>query len=97
IRDGGIEGVVISLGQLHFSRIEVAGDRVQAGAGARLKDVAHAARRAGLTGLEFFEGIPGSVGGALRMNAGAMGASTFQRLESLRVMDPSGMMLPLTA
>ena len=90
VRDGGIRGVVVSLAHPHFSRVEVRGDRVVAGAGARLKNIAHEARRAGLTGLEFFEGIPGALGGALRMNAGAMGAWTFDSVETLRYMDRSG-------
>lgn len=74
VRDGGIRGIVLSLSHPHFSRIELAGERITAGAGARLKNIAHEARRAGLGGVEFFEGIPGCLGGALRMNAGAMGA-----------------------
>src|ERR1039457_5198153 len=71
VRDGGFRGVVGCLVHQHFSRIEAAGQRLRCGAGARLKAVAVEARRNGLTGLEFLEGIPGSVGGALRMNAGA--------------------------
>ena len=73
IKDGGIRGVVICLAQAHFNRLEITGYRLHCGAGAKLKLVAVEARRHGLTGLEFLEGIPGSVGGALRMNAGAMG------------------------
>jgi UDP-N-acetylmuramate--L-alanine ligase/UDP-N-acetylenolpyruvoylglucosamine reductase len=90
IRDGGIRGVVISLCHAHFSRVEVSGEMLVCGAGARLKLVASEAKRAGLTGLEFLDGIPGTVGGALRMNAGAMGASTFEAVESIRVMDYAG-------
>lgn len=90
VRDGGIRGLVISLAHAAFSEIRIEGERVTAGAGARLKTVAHEARRAGLTGLEFFEGIPGSLGGALRMNAGAMGAWTFDSVERLRYMDRAG-------
>ena len=56
----------------------------------RLKNVAVEARRSGLCGLEFLEGIPGSVGGALRMNAGAMGGATFDAVESVRVMAYDG-------
>ena len=66
------------------------GPRLYCGAGARLKAVAVEARRQGLAGLEFLEGIPGSVGGALRMNAGAMGAATFDAVESARLMDYDG-------
>jgi UDP-N-acetylenolpyruvoylglucosamine reductase len=90
VRDGGIRGVVVSLAHPHFSRVEIQGERITAGAGARLKSIAHEARRAGLTGLEFFEGIPGALGGALRMNAGAMGAWTFDAVESLRYMSRAG-------
>jgi UDP-N-acetylenolpyruvoylglucosamine reductase len=97
VRDGGIRGVVVSLAHPHFSRIEIEGHRITAGAGARLKTLAHEARRAGLSGLEFFEGIPGSLGGALRMNAGAMGSWTFDRVERLRFMDPSGEVRDLPA
>ena len=90
VRDGGIRGVVVGLHHASFSRVDVEADRVSAGAGARLKLVAIAARRGGLTGLEFLEGIPGSVGGALRMNAGAYAAWTFDRIESVRYMTPEG-------
>jgi UDP-N-acetylenolpyruvoylglucosamine reductase len=74
----------------NFSRVEVVGERLQCGAGAKLKQVAVEARRHGLSGLEFLEGIPGSVGGALRMNAGAMGGATFEVVESVRLMDFDG-------
>jgi UDP-N-acetylenolpyruvoylglucosamine reductase len=60
------------------------------GAGAKLKQVSTEAKRAQLTGLEFLEGIPGTVGGALRMNAGAMGGWTFDVVESVRYMDYCG-------
>jgi UDP-N-acetylenolpyruvoylglucosamine reductase len=90
IRDGGIRGFVICLVHPHFSRIEIAGQRLHCGAGAKLKNVAIEARRKELAGLEFLEGIPGSVGGALRMNAGAMGGWTFDVVESLRYMDHGG-------
>jgi UDP-N-acetylenolpyruvoylglucosamine reductase len=97
VRDGGIRGIVLSLAHPHFSRIEIDGERITAGAGARLKNIAHEARRAGMGGLEFFEGIPGSLGGALRMNAGAMGAWTFDAVEELRCMSRSGTILTLPA
>jgi UDP-N-acetylenolpyruvoylglucosamine reductase len=90
IRDGGIRGVVVSLQNEFFSRIEVRGVELHCGAGARLKHVANAARDAGLAGLEFLEGIPGCVGGALRMNAGAMGAMTFEAVERVRFMGRDG-------
>ena len=61
VKDGGFRGVVVCLIHPHFSRIEVAGQRLRCGAGAKLKAVAVEAKRNGLAGLEFLEGIPGSV------------------------------------
>jgi UDP-N-acetylenolpyruvoylglucosamine reductase len=90
VRDGGFRGVAICLAQPNFSRIEVAGERLHCGAGAKLKNIAIEAKRNGLGGVEFLEGIPGSVGGALRMNAGAMGGATFNVIESVRFMDHTG-------
>jgi len=90
VRDGGIRGAVICLAHASFSRIDVAGERLHCGAGAKLKNVAVEAKRNGLSGLEFLEGIPGSVGGALRMNAGAMGGATFDAVESVCLMDFTG-------
>ena len=60
------------------------------GAGVRLKQVAAAARNAGIGGFEWMEGIPGSVGGSLRMNAGAMGAETFEQVVSVQVVNSRG-------
>ncbi|MBM3847117.1 MAG: UDP-N-acetylmuramate dehydrogenase [Verrucomicrobia bacterium] len=97
IRDGGIRGIVFCLCQPAFSSIVVDGCRLDCGAGAKLKLVAVTARQAGIAGLEFLEGIPGSVGGALRMNAGAMGAWTFQAVESVRVMSREGVARDLPA
>ena len=90
VRDGGIRGLVLSLQTPGFSRIETEDGRIRAGAGAPLKQLANEARRAGLSGMEFLEGIPGSVGGALRMNAGAMGGWTFDVVEVLRYLDDDG-------
>lgn len=90
IRDGGVRGVVVCLAQPGFAQIEIAGAHLRCGAGAKLKAVASKARALGLAGLEFLEGIPGSVGGALRMNAGAMGGSTFAVISQVRFMDPTG-------
>ena len=90
VKDGGFRGVVISLAQPSFSRIEIAGEHLSCGAGARLKAVAVEAKRHDLAGLEFMEGIPGSVGGGLRMNAGAMGGEMFEVVESVRLMDGTG-------
>jgi UDP-N-acetylenolpyruvoylglucosamine reductase len=90
VRDGGVRGVVISLSHLAFAQLAVEGERLHCGAGAKLKHVANEARRRALAGLEFLEGIPGSVGGALRMNAGAMGGWMFDVVESVRFMDEHG-------
>ena len=90
IRDEGIRAVVICLCHPIFSQIKVEGTDLHCGAGAKLKMVATQARDAGLTDLEFLEGIPGSVGGALRMNAGAMGGATFDVVKQIRLADPCG-------
>ena len=76
VRDGGIAGVVIRLPPRGFGETTVDGDVVEAGAAALDRRVAEAAAAANLGGLEFFFGIPGTVGGALRMNAGANGGET---------------------
>jgi UDP-N-acetylenolpyruvoylglucosamine reductase len=90
VRDGGFRGAVICLSHPSFSKIEFEGVRLRCGAGAKLKNVAIEARRHGLSGMEFLEGIPGSVGGALRMNAGAMGGQTFDLVESVRLINFEG-------
>ncbi|PYM16092.1 MAG: UDP-N-acetylmuramate--alanine ligase, partial [Verrucomicrobia bacterium] len=90
IKDGGIRGAVICLAHPNFSRVEIIGNRLHCGAGAKLKTVAVEAKRHGLSSLEFLEGIPGSVGGALRMNAGAMGSWMFDVVETIRFMDCAG-------
>lgn len=90
VRDGGFRGVAICLSQPSFSKIEINGEKMFCGAGAKLKNVAVEARRNSLSGVEFLEGIPGSVGGALRMNAGAMGGQTFDAVETVRLMDYQG-------
>jgi UDP-N-acetylmuramate dehydrogenase len=76
VRDGGLPGVVIRLSSRGFGETSVEGDIVSAGAAALDKRVAETAAAANLAGLEFFFGIPGTIGGALRMNAGANGAET---------------------
>ena len=76
MRDGGVPGVVIRLSPRGFGQISVDGDTVRAGAAALDKRVAETAAVADITGLEFYFGIPGSIGGALRMNAGANGGET---------------------
>ncbi|MFI4933307.1 MAG: UDP-N-acetylmuramate dehydrogenase [Caulobacterales bacterium] len=78
IRDGGVEGVVIRLAGRSFGEVNVEADeaRVIAGPGALDAQVARAAANAGVAGLEFYAGIPGTIGGALTMNAGCYGAET---------------------
>jgi UDP-N-acetylmuramate dehydrogenase len=90
VRDGGIPGVVVRLGN-RFSEITVEdGHRVRAGAGVLDVRVARAARDAGVAGLEFLSGIPGGIGGALRMNAGAYGGETKDILIEARGVDRKG-------
>jgi UDP-N-acetylmuramate dehydrogenase len=76
VRDGGIVGVVVRLSPRVFGEVTVEGDAVRAGAIALDKRVAEVAAAANISGLEFLFGIPGSVGGALRMNGGANGGET---------------------
>ena len=79
VRDGGVEGLVVRLGR-GFSGIAVEGDTIRVGAAVPDAKLAQAARDAGLAGLEFLRGIPGTVGGAVRMNAGCHGTETRDRL-----------------
>ena len=90
VRDGGIPGVCVNLGRPGMSQIEAVGGKIRAGAGARLKQIVASAKAAGIGGLEFMEGIPGALGGAMRMNAGAMESWTFEVVESVRLMDRKG-------
>jgi UDP-N-acetylmuramate dehydrogenase len=90
VRDGGIKGVVIRLAPRGFGETGVESDIVSAGAAALDKRVAETAAAAGLGGLEFFFGIPGTVGGALRMNAGANGAETKDVLVEASGVDRKG-------
>lgn len=89
VLDGGIRGVVIRVGR-DMAEISVERDCVTAGAGALLSAVSSAAASAGLTGMEFAAGIPGSVGGAVFMNAGAYGGEMSQILVSCRALLPDG-------
>ncbi len=89
VRDGGVRGVVVRLGAA-FSRIDVDGVRIKAGAAALDAQVAKAAARAGVDGLAFYRGVPGTIGGALRMNAGAYGGETKDVLVSCVAFDRSG-------
>jgi UDP-N-acetylmuramate--alanine ligase len=90
VRDGGIRGAVIHPCGGDFDKIEIKGAEITAGAGAKLKEVAYAGKAAGIGGLEWLEGIPGTVGGGLRMNAGAMGAQTFENVVRVRYLDANG-------
>jgi UDP-N-acetylmuramate--L-alanine ligase/UDP-N-acetylenolpyruvoylglucosamine reductase len=90
VRDGGLPGVSVNLGKPGLSKIEAVNGKIRAGAGARLKQIVAAAKAAGIGGLEFMEGIPGALGGAMRMNAGAMDSWTFEVVEAVRVMDRTG-------
>lgn len=96
IRDGGVPGVVIRLGRA-FAAIQAEGDEVLAGAAALDLNVAAQARDAGLGGLEFLSGIPGTIGGALRMNAGAFGTEIKDVLISARALDGAGKLRHLAA
>lgn len=89
IRDGGVPGAVIRLGRASAG-VKVGGIHIEAGAGAASADVARVAQEAGIAGFGFLEGIPGSVGGALRMNAGCHGRETRQILVSVRAIDRTG-------
>jgi len=90
VRDGGVEGVVIRLAGRPFGGVVVEGDLITAGAGALDASVAKAAAKAGLAGLEFYAGIPGSIGGALTMNAGCYGGETKDILVSAWGYDRAG-------
>ena len=90
VRDGGIRGVVAHLARGEFKRLDVHGMHISAGVGVKQRELAIAARDAQIGGFEWFEGIPGNVGGALRMNAGAMGGETFNQVVSVRFVDASG-------
>jgi len=97
VRDTGIRGVVIALTHEAFSQVRIEGPRVYCGAGAKLRAVSQEALKAGLAGLEFMDGIPGSVGGAMRMNAGAHGSRFYDVAETVRLMDYSGQARELPA
>lgn len=89
VRDGGIRGVVIRLGR-PFTDVVVEDGAVHAGAGALDLNVAQTAQMNGIAGLEFLSGIPGTIGGALRMNAGAYGTEIKDVLVSATAIDGSG-------
>ena len=82
VRDGGVEGVVIRLAGRSWAQITADGDTITTGAGALDSMVAKASAKAGIAGLEFYAGIPGTIGGALTMNAGCYGSETKDVLAS---------------
>ena len=89
VRDGGVKGVVIRLGPA-FGNVSTDGLRVTAGAAVLDKTVAKKAATAGIAGLEFYAGVPGTIGGALRMNAGCYGSETKDILQSVVAIDRTG-------
>ncbi len=90
VRDGGVEGVVIRLGP-HFAKVEILSDsRIKAGAACLDAVLAKQALKAGIGGLEFFTTIPGTIGGALRMNAGCYGGETKDVLKEVMALDRRG-------
>ena len=94
VSDAGYEGVVISTTE-GLTRLEAEGERIFASSGQLLSRTAKRALKEGLTGLEFAAGIPGTIGGALVMNAGAYGSEIKDVLEYARVMTPEGEILTL--
>ncbi|GGB00357.1 UDP-N-acetylmuramate dehydrogenase [Macrococcus hajekii] len=94
IRDGGIRGIVISL--LNFTDVMVEYDQITAGSGAAIIEVSRVARDHHLTGLEFACGIPGSIGGAVYMNAGAYGGEVKDCIDHAKVVNEEGDILVLS-
>jgi UDP-N-acetylmuramate dehydrogenase len=94
VRDGGVAGVVIRLAGREFAGVSIEAEdhRIACGAGALDASVARTAAKAGIAGLEFYAGIPGTIGGALTMNAGCYGAETKDVLVSARGYDRTGEM-----
>lgn len=91
VPDEGYDGLVLHLEPARWGEVTPLGDgRLRVGGGARLKELCGAAAREGLAGFEFLEGIPGTVGGSLRMNAGAMGGWIFDVVESVEWLSPQG-------
>ncbi len=98
VRDGGVEGIVIRLAGRAWAQIEALGDaRIKAGAGALDSMVAKAAAKAGIAGLEFYVGVPGTIGGALTMNAGCYGRETKDVLVEATAMNRAGERITIPA
>jgi UDP-N-acetylmuramate dehydrogenase len=97
VRDGGVPGVVVRLAGKAFAEIRAEpGVRLRAGCGALDANVARAAAKAGIAGLEFFVGVPGSIGGALAMNAGCYGRETRDVLVEAVALDSKGQRITLS-
>ena len=96
VRDGGVRGVVVRLSPRGFGFARAEGTRLTVGTALPDVKAARAAADASIAGLEFFRGIPGAIGGALRMNAGAYGGETKDRLVSARAVDRKGEIHTLT-
>ena len=90
VRDGGVRGVVVRLSGRGFGKCEVEGNRLRVGAALADKRVAANALQAGIGGFAFYHGIPGGIGGALRMNAGANGVETRERVVEVVAIDRRG-------
>ena len=97
VRDGGIRGTVISSSGMKDSLVLLSGNRVRAGCGTACAKVARFSAKSGLTGAEFLAGIPGSVGGALTMNAGAFGSETWSIVERVETVTRAGVREARTA
>jgi len=96
VTDEGFPGLVIRFSASAWREVQaLSGGRIWAAAGGRLKEICGHAAKAGLAGFEFLEGIPGAVGGALRMNAGAMGSWMFDVVERVQFLDERGRLLDL--
>ena len=90
VRDGGVPGVVIRLSARGFGQVSVEGTRIRVGAALADRRVAAHALEAGIGGFAFYHGIPGGIGGALRMNAGANGVETRERVLEVVAIDRRG-------
>lgn len=96
VRDKGIRGVVIKIGN-QLKKVEISDEEIFAEAGIRLSELSKKAAAASLSGLEFAEGIPGSLGGAIMMNAGAYGGEMQQIITAVEAIDPAGVLKTYTA
>lgn len=97
VSDQGYHGVIIAMADRVWSEIQIEETRIRAGAGALLSAIANHAWKASLTGLEFAAGIPGTLGGAVVMNAGAYGSEMKQVLASVTVLTPEGEVVTIDA